>query len=84
VNDTSPKVAALMHRLLMQRTPEERVLMGFSMFDSARKLVEAGLAASGLVEGTLEFRRSYLARMYAGELTPEQIDRIAARLPAGR
>jgi len=58
--------------------------MGFSMFDSARKFVEAGLKASGLVEGTFEFRRGYLVRMYAGELTPEQIDRIAARLPAGR
>jgi hypothetical protein len=84
VNDTSPKVAALMHALLMRRTPEERVMMGFSMFDSARKLVEAGLKASGMVEGTFEFRRSYLERMYGSELTREQIDRIAARLPAGQ
>ena len=84
MNDTSPKVAALMRSLLMKRTPQERALMGFSMFDFARKLVEAGLKASGLVEGTIQFRRSYLERMYGGELRPEQIERIAARLPAGR
>jgi hypothetical protein len=49
------------------------------MFDSARALVEAGLRAEGLVEGTGEFRRRYLQRMYGGELTEEQIERIVAR-----
>jgi len=84
VNDTSPKVAALMHELLMKRTPEERALMGFSMFDSVRKLVEAGLRAAGLVEGTVAYRLRFLERMYGDELRPEQKARIASRLPASR
>jgi hypothetical protein len=83
VNDTSPKVAELMRGLVMKRTPQERALMAFSMFDCARKLVEAGLKAEGLVEGTVEFRRRYLLRMYQGELTPKQIERIATRSAAG-
>lgn len=68
--------------LLMKRTPSEPVPMAFSMFDTARALVEASLKASGLVEGTAEFRAAYLQRMYRGELTAEQIDRIVSRSTA--
>jgi len=79
VNDTPPKVEQLVRQLVMRRTPQERLLMCFSMYDFARELVEASLKAEGLVEGTYAFRRRFLERMYAGELRPEVIDAVAAR-----
>lgn len=79
MNDTTPAAAAMMHKLMMQRTGEERMLMGFSMCECARKMVEAGIKALGLEEGTVEFRREYLKRMYGDELRPDQIEIIAVR-----
>jgi hypothetical protein len=79
VNDTPPKVEALMRELIMRRSAEERLQMCFSMFDFARELLESSLKEEGLAEGSYEFRRRYLERMYGGELRPEVIERIAAR-----
>lgn len=81
MNDTSPKVAELYRRLLMARSGEERMMMGFSMYDSARGLVEASLRDQGLVEGSTEWRRALLIRFYGDELRPEVIERIAAWRP---
>jgi hypothetical protein len=78
VNDTTPAARELMRELLMRRSGPERLLMGFDMYDSARTLLEAGLCAEGLVEGTVEWRRRFLQRMYGGELGPDVIERIAA------
>ncbi len=80
MNDTSPRAQELMRKLLMQRSGPERLLMGFDMHDSARALLEAGLRAEGLVEGTVEWRRRFLQRMYGDVLRPEVIARIAARV----
>lgn len=79
MNDTSPKVEELMRRLIMQRSPQERLRMCFSMYDFARELVEASLKREGLAEGTYAFRRRFLERMYGDELRPEVIDLVAAR-----
>ena len=78
MNDTSPKVEALVHELLMQRSPQERLRMCFSMYDFARELLEASLKRDGLVEGTYAFRRRFLERMYGDELRPEVIEKVAA------
>ena len=78
MNDTSPKAAELMRRLLQQRSPQQRLQMCFSMYDFARELVEASLKRDGLLEGSYAFRRRFLERMYGGELRPEVIDRVAS------
>ncbi len=78
MNDTSPRAEKLMRELLMKRSGEERLRMGFSMYDAARAILEAGLRAEGLVEGTVEWRRRFLERMYGDELRPEVIERVAA------
>jgi hypothetical protein len=62
MNDTSPKAAELMRRLLMSRSGQDRLLMGFSMFDFARKQVEVALKAEGLVEGTVEYSGAAIFR----------------------
>ena len=84
MNDTSPKVEALMRRLMMSRSPQERLQMCSSMYETGRTLVEASLKAQGLVEGTYEFRRRFLERMYGRELRPEVIHAVAAHRLAPR
>ncbi len=41
MQDTSEKMQNLYHSLLMKKSGQERLLMGFSMFESARKLIMA-------------------------------------------
>ena len=38
MNDTIPKIENLYHKMLMEKSNEERMLMGFSMFESAKKI----------------------------------------------
>jgi hypothetical protein len=80
MNDTSPRAEQLMRKLLLQRSGAQRLRMAFEMYDSARTLLEAGLRAEGLLEGTVEWRRRFLQRMYGDELSPEAIDRVASQI----
>lgn len=61
VSDTDPRTAALYRALLMERSGEERFLMGVRMFDLARQLVLASLPPELPPE---EIRRRMFARLY--------------------
>jgi hypothetical protein len=61
MHDTAPEVAELMRELLMQRSGEERFMMGLLMFDAAREFVLASLPAD-LPEA--EFKRRLFERIY--------------------
>jgi hypothetical protein len=80
VKDTSPKVEALYHSMLMSRSGEERLKMACAMFDSARTIVIAGLRAEGCPEE--ELRAALFLRIYGADFKPETAARICARLRA--
>ena len=61
MNDTPPDVDELYRRMLLRRSPEERLRMACRMFSSARALARAGMpAASGA-----QIRRQMFLRLYA-------------------
>ncbi|MBC7909203.1 MAG: hypothetical protein H7Y30_01800 [Pyrinomonadaceae bacterium] len=61
MNDTSPEVERMMREMLMQRSGEERFLMGALMFDAAREMVIASLPTD---LPPLEFKRRLFERIY--------------------
>jgi len=61
VKDTAPEVNALLFRLMMERTPGERLKMGLEMTATAKALVWASLP-EGLTEE--ERRAAFLKRFY--------------------
>jgi hypothetical protein len=65
MNDTSPEVAAMVAEHHRQMTPEERVRIASSMFDTARAIVESSLPAN---LSRRERRLAYARRMYGNEL----------------
>ena len=69
MKDTTPEVDARYRAMLMERTAEERFMMGIRSFDCARAMVLASLAP-GLEED--EVRRRLFARFYP-ELTQDQL-----------
>ena len=65
MNDTSPEVAALVAERHRQMTPEERMRIASSMFDTARAIVESSLPPN---LSRRERRLAYAKRMYGNEL----------------
>lgn len=69
MNDTSPEIEAMMSAMLMQRSGEERFIMGALMFDAARELLIASLPPKLPPQ---ELKRRLFARMYGFPLPDGQ------------
>lgn len=65
MNDTSPEVDAIVAERHRQMTPEERMKIVSSMFDTARAIVESSLPPN---LSRRERRLAYARRMYGREL----------------
>lgn len=76
MNDTSPAMEALYQKLLSELTPEERVIRGASMFDSAREIILASLPPDLSDE---ERTRQLYERIYGEPLPADFFTRTAAR-----
>lgn len=80
--DTPPEVQRQFVALLMQKSGQERLNMGFEMFDLARRLVIAGIqtAYPNCDERTL--RTQIFLRFYGQDFSPQQREKILARILA--
>jgi hypothetical protein len=65
MTDTPPEVERMLRDKIMERSGEERFVMGAQMFDSAREMVKASLPP-GLSEE--EQRRQLFKRFYGKEI----------------
>lgn len=65
MDDTSPEIAAMVAECHRQMTPDERIRIVSSMFDSARAIVESSLPSN---LSRRERRIAYARRMYGNEL----------------
>jgi len=80
MKDTSRDMADRYRTLLMQRTGEERLVMGCAMRDTARALVEASLrkqAPRATVEG---LRKGVFLRFYGHEFDAQTRAKILAAI----
>lgn len=77
MNDTSIAMQNKYHELLMQKTNEERFLMGFSMFETAREMV---LASCQKNSSSLEKKMHLLTRFYGNDFSAKEMINIKAHL----
>ncbi|HEV7731967.1 MAG TPA: hypothetical protein VGR62_07385 [Candidatus Binatia bacterium] len=82
MTDTSEEVAARYRSLLMEKSGGERLQMACSMFDSARRMVIAGL--SDALAGDTERGVALFLRLYGTDFDADTRDRIIARIRADR
>ena len=77
MNDTSWAFQALFHQKIMERSGEERVMMGDSMFESAR-----GMTLSSLPAGLSPSERRYnlFLRFYGRDFDSYIIEQIKQRI----
>ena len=75
MNDTAPAVDELYRRMLLRRTPAERLYMACRMFSSARVLARAGMPATS----GAQVRRRMFLRLYASDMPDDRLRESAVR-----
>lgn len=76
MNDTQPEMDERYRSMLLQRTGEERLIMGCAMRDTARAMVEASLRGQD-PNTTLEtIRKGVFLRFYGHEFDRETCAKI--------
>jgi hypothetical protein len=88
VNDTHPHVEKLYREMLMRRSGTERLRMGASMFETAKRLVRASLGDPDARDESPEMRVKLFLRIYGPDFDAATRDRVVAWLrgekrPAG-
>ncbi len=80
MNDTSPDLDARYRALLMQRSGEERLIMGCAMRDTARALVEASLREQDPHATDQTIRRGLFLRFYGDDFDAKSRAKILAAI----
>ena len=80
MNDTPPEMEARYRDMLMQRSGEERLIMGCAMRDTARILVEASIREQDPQATSETIRKGLFLRFYGHEFDAESRARILAAI----
>ena len=72
MNDTASIVEQHYHRLLMQKSGEERLRMACSMFDAARAIVKSSIREKFPDISAEEIKEKIFLRFYGHEFNEEQ------------
>ena len=78
--DTPPEIDDRYRAMLMQRTGEERLIMGCAMRDTARALVEASIKGQDSQATVEAIRKGIFLRFYGHEFDPETRAKILAAI----
>jgi len=80
MNDTPPEVAAFFQKLLMAKSGQERLEMGFSMFNMAREQVLASISRDHPDADEKEIRKRIFLRYYENDFSPEEQEKILKQI----
>lgn len=80
MTDTPPDIDERYRAMLMQRTGEERLIMGCAMRDTARAFVEASLREQDPQATAATIRKGLFLRFYGHEFDGPTRDKILAAI----
>ena len=80
MTDTSPHMAARFDLMFRQKSGEERLRMGCSMHEAAKRLVIASILEKDPQANSAALRRQLFLRFYGHEFEPAQRERVLNRL----
>ena len=79
--DTGLRMQKKWTEISMQKTPEQRFLMGCSMFDMSKEIVVSSLHHQNQIKPTkLDIRQQLFLRFYADQFNRNQTQKILAHL----
>ncbi len=82
MNDTDPKIEARFNGMMMRKSGQERLKMGFSMFDAARRQVMASIRMKNPEADIKDMRKGLFLRFYGQDFPPEEREKILQRILA--
>ena len=81
MNDTPRQIEQRYQKMIMSRTPSERLTMACKMYDSGRKLVISGILTTGHQLTDAQLRGQIFMRMYRGDFSVAETKRIFEKIP---
>ena len=80
MNDTSPEIAQKVREMFSQKTPEERFIMGCSMYDTSKYLVTQAILRNNPGICPLELKKELFLRFYGDEFDLAERENFFAHL----
>ncbi len=80
MNDTPKQIQLRYTKMLMSRTPTERLRMVSRMYDSSRKLVISSIRSERGQLSSSQLRRQLFLRMYGSDFTAADRKRIINKI----
>jgi hypothetical protein len=77
VETNNKKVELIYREMMAKKTGEERLLMGFSMFDFSAKILLSSIKKNSPPE---KLKEKLFLRLYRNDFTTEQLDKILKHL----
>lgn len=81
MSDTPERIELLYNEMLLSRTPLERLRMASRMYDSAKKLVIAGIRDRNPHLTLSQLRAHLFLRMYGSDFTSAEREKIIKSIP---
>ena len=76
MKDTHPIIATKIQNLMKKKSGKERLMMGFSMFEAARKLAIASLLSKSNQTTQINLRKALFLRFYGNDFSPAMRKKI--------
>ena len=80
MDDTNSVVARKFYRLIMAKSKEQRLLMGFSMFDTAKEIMKAAIMEQHPKISAKEMKKEIFLRFYGMEFSKSEREAILESL----
>ena len=80
MNDTHPDIAIRFQNLMMRKSNEERLLMGCSMYDSARQIVRSAIYNKHPQITAGQMKKEIFVRFYGLDFSPADKKKILSVL----
>ena len=80
MNDTSHEMESRYRDMIMERSGEERLMMGCSKFDAAKTLMQAGIPDHNPHASPADIRRAQFIQLYGHEFDAESRAKILAAI----
>ena len=80
MNDTNYLVESRFLEIMMKKSGQERLMMGFSMFDMARSQVVASIKLDNPNADIKDIRKGIFLRFYGQDFSPEDCEKIMHKI----
>ena len=80
MNDTHPDIAVRFRELMMSKSGEERLLMGCSMYDTAKQIVRSAIYNSRPGITDAEMKKEIFLRFYGPEFSKADREKLLSAL----